>query len=115
MEPSILINVKKVLGLSDSYTPFDLDILTFINTTFSNLHQLGVGPSDGFSIEDETTEWNDFLPNGPILNIVKSYICLKVKLLFDPPSTSFALEAMKQQIEEFENRIVLANELTETL
>ena len=114
MEPSILVNTKKILGLNADYTSFDLDILTHINAAFSTLHQLGIGPSDGFSVEDDTTEWNDFLANGPILNTVKSYIYLKVRMLFDPPSTSFAIESMKQQIEEFENRLVLANELTES-
>lgn len=115
MEESILEATKKILGLPAAHTAFDHDILTHINATFGVLYQMGIGPTSGFMIEDTEDVWNDFLPNGPMLNMVKSYIFLKVKFLFDPPTTSFTQAAMKEQIDEFENRLVLANELTESL
>jgi hypothetical protein len=115
MEESILESTKKILGLPAAHTAFDPDISTHINATFSTLYQMGIGPSSGFMIADTDDVWNDFLPNGPILNLVKSYMYLKVRMLFDPPGTSFAQTAMNDQIAEFENRILLANELTDSL
>lgn len=105
MEDSILNSTKKILGLGEDYTAFDLDIITHINSVFSILFQLGVGPADGFLIEDAGTTWSDFLEDNVGLNMVKSYIFLKVRLLFDPPGTSFAIDAMNHQISEYEWRI----------
>jgi hypothetical protein len=111
METSILTSTKKVLGLSESYTAFDLDIIIHINSTFSVLTQLGVGPSTGFSIEDDTTEWEDFIEtNTELYNMVKTYMCLKVRLLFDPPATSFAINAFENQIREYEWRMTALQE-----
>ena len=105
MEASILTSVKKVLGLDEAYTVFDLDILTHINAAFSVLNQLGVGPVDGFMIEDKVTEWAAFgVPNNQ-LNMVRTYVFLKVKMLFDPPATSFLIEMTNKQISEFEWRL----------
>lgn len=110
MEQSILTSTKKILGVASNYTAFDLDIITHINSVFSSLNQLGVGPADGFYIEDDSAVWNDLeLPLNQ-LNIVKSYVFLKVKMLFDPPTTSYLLDAMKQQIQEFEWRLNLFRE-----
>lgn len=101
MEKSILKSIKKVLGLDAEYTAFDPDVLMHTNATFSVLHQLGVGPPGGFFIAGEDSEWGDFLPEtDPMLNAVKTYVYLKVRLIFDPPSTSFALSAMEKQVEE---------------
>lgn len=110
MEQSILKSTKKVLGLSEDYTVFDLDVLTHVNGVFTTLHQLGVGPGTGFMIEDDTALWTDFLVPTPDLNAVKSYVFLRVRLLFDPPSTSFHLEAMNNQIKELEWRLNVSRE-----
>lgn len=105
MEPSILISTKKILGVSADYTAFDLDILTHINSAFANLDQLGVGPAGGFSIEDDTAVWQALnLPSNQ-LNMVRTYIYLKTRMLFDPPTTSYMIEAMNKQIAEFEWRL----------
>lgn len=101
---SILDSTKKTLGLSPDYDVFDPDIIIHINTVFSFLNQIGVGPSEGFMIEDATTTWDQFITDSR-LNSIKSYIYLRVKLLFDPPATSFVLSAMKEQIQELEWRI----------
>jgi len=105
MEASILTSVKKVLGLDEAYTAFDLDILTHINATFSVLNQLGIGPLNGFMIEDKVAEWEDFDVPANQTNMVRTYVFLKVKLLFDPPTTSFLIEMTNKQISEFEWRL----------
>lgn len=105
MIASILTSVKKSLGLEEAYTVYDADILMFINATFSTLNQLGVGPVNGLQIEDETTTWEAFLDAELRLNFVPTYVFLKVKLLFDPPATSFAIQAIETQLKEYEWRI----------
>lgn len=107
---SILNSIKKNLGLGSDYTPFDDDIIMHINSVFSTLHQLGVGPESGFSIEDEAAVWSDFLDGDDRLNNVKTYVTLKVRLIFDPPSTSFAIESFQKQITEYEWRINVTRE-----
>lgn len=105
METSILTSTKKVLGLDKDYTVFDLDIITYINGAFSTLTQLGIGPSVGFMIQDDSAEWEDFLASDIQLNAVKTYVSLRVRMLFDPPATSFHISAMDKQIEELEWRL----------
>jgi hypothetical protein len=105
MEESILKSTKKILGIADDYTAFDLDIITHINAAFSILDQLGVGPEGGFFIEDEVATWNDFLAPSNQLNLVRTYVFLKVRHLFDPPTTSFLIEATEKQIKEYEWRL----------
>ena len=104
---SILKSVKKDLNVSldDSY--FDPELIMHINTAFSVLHQLGVGPKSGFSISDDTAVWSDFLGNNPLINIVKSYVPKKVKVLFDPPNTGPLSEALNKQLSEMEWRIMV--------
>lgn len=111
MEESILKSTKKILGLEDEYTPFDLDIITHINAAFSLLNQLGVGQEEGFYIEDSTAEWSEFLVPQNQLHLVKTYIYLKVRVLFDPPGTSFLLEAANNQIKEYEWRLNVFREV----
>ena len=111
MEESILISTKKILGLDATYTPFDLDVITHINAAFSILNQLGVGPVDGFFIEDETAKWDDFLVPLNQISLVKTYVYLKVRVLFDPPGTSFLLEAANNQIKEYEWRLNVFREV----
>lgn len=105
MEQSILTSTKKVLGLDAAYTIFDLDVITHINAAFSILTQLGVGPVDGFFIEDESATWDIYGVPPEQLNLVKTYVYLKVRILFDPPSTSFHLTAAQDQVKEYEWRL----------
>ena len=91
MEDSVLQSTKKILGLSEEYTVFDHDIITHINAAFSVLNQIGIGPLAGFFIEDDIAEWADVNLPANQLGLVKTYIFLKVRLLFDPPTTSFLL------------------------
>jgi len=105
LSTSILTSTKKILGVSADDTVFDLDIITHINSAFSTLCQLGIGPATGFMIEDATAQWDDFLGDDWRFNSVKSYVYLKVRSLFDPPTTSYLLNAMKEQIQEFEFRL----------
>ena len=113
MEQSILISTKKILGIAEDYTVFDLDIITHINTAFSTLAQLGVGPNNGFMIEDDTAVWTDFLDDDLQYNSVKSYVFLRVRQLFDPPSTSYLISAYERQILELEWRLSTHREETE--
>lgn len=111
MADSILDSTKKILGLAADYTPFDLDIITHINATFSVLNQLGIGPEDGFLIEDNGPTWNDYSVPAVQRNLVRSYVYLKVRLLFDPPTTSYLIESMNRQISEFEWRLSTLREV----
>ena len=112
MEQSILTSTKKILGVAEDYTVFDLDIITHINTAFSTLTQLGIGPVEGFMIEDEDAEWEDFIGVDNRLNSVKSYVFLKVRQLFDPPTTSYLIGAVDKQIQELEWRLNTTREAT---
>ena len=107
---SILTSIKKLLGIAEEYEHFDEDIIIHINSVLMILTQLGVGPSEGFRIEDETATWNDFIPDDVRLDSVKSYMHLKVKLLFDPPLSSAAIDSMNRMISEFEWRLNVAAE-----
>ena len=102
---SILTSIKKMLGITEEYEQFDADLIMHINSVFSILTQLGVGPSEGFSIKDKTDVWSDFIPDDPRLESVKSYVYMKVKLLFDPPLSSTVMESMNRMISEFEWRL----------
>lgn len=102
---SILTSIKKLLGLPEEYDVFDTDIIIHINSAFSTLSQLGVGPPDGFFIEDATEQWGMFLGDDQQINSVKTYVYLKVRLLFDPPTTSFAIDSFKKQADELEWRL----------
>ena len=105
---SILTSIKKLLGIEEEYTQFDNDIIMYINTVFLNLTQLGVGPEEGFLIEDDTATWYDFIGDSNQLQAVKSYMYLKVKLLFDPPLSSSVIESMNRMIAELEWRLNVA-------
>lgn len=105
MEPSILKSTKKILGVGDDDSAFDLDILTHINSSFAIVSQIGVGPTTGFFIEDDTAEWADIDLPADQLALLRSYMFLKVRMLFDPPPTSFHIKAMEDQIAEHYNRL----------
>ena len=113
MSESILTSTKKILGLEEDYTAFDFDVLTHINTAFSKLNQLGVGPVDGYQIEDAAATWDAFLGSNPKYNMVKTYVYLVVRSFFDPPQSSIANTMMKEQIEQFEWRLNALREETE--
>lgn len=103
---SILTSIKKLLGIEESYEIFDPDIILYINSAFSTLTQLGVGPEEGFSIKDKTTNWSEYLNNDPRLDLIKNYVFLKVKLIFDPPTSSSVQSAYERMIQELEWRIL---------
>lgn len=106
---SILNSIKKLLGIDAAYPHFDADIIMHINSVFSILTQLGVGPSNGFSITGPDEKWSDFISeNQNHFALVKSYMHLKVKLLFDPPLGSAVIESINRQISEFEWRLFVA-------
>jgi len=100
VETSVLRSTKAILGLAAEYDPFDLAIITHINYAFSNLNQLGVGPTLGVFIEDETAEWEDLGLSDVMLNLVRTYVFLIVRNLFDPPQTGYYLTATEKQIDE---------------
>lgn len=102
---SILQSIKKLLGMDASYEAFDADIIMHINTAFAVLKQLGVGPPNGFSITDDSAVWSDYTADGAFNEAVKTYIYLKVKLIFDPPSSGAAIETTKEVIKELEFRL----------
>ena len=102
---SILTSIKKLLGITEEYEHFDTDIVIHINTALSTLNQLGVGPDDGFSIADKESVWSDFIGTNKLLEPVKSYVYLKVRLIFDPPQSSAVIEAINRQVSELEWRI----------
>lgn len=106
---SILESVKKMLGITSEYTHFDPDIIMHINSVFMILNQLGIGPTEGFAIEDKNATWEDYLEDDLTkLQMVKSYMGLKVRLLFDPPTSSAHMTAITQSISEFEWRLNVA-------
>lgn len=112
---SILISVKKMLGITADYTHFDADIIMHINSVFMILHQLGVGPEEGFMIESDRETWDEFIKDEFTIESVKSYMYLKVGLLFDPPTSSNVMEAKNRLANELEWRLNTAvdNKITE--
>ena len=108
---SILTSIKKLLGIDAEYKHFDPDLIMHINSVFSILTQLGVGPPNGFSITGDSEKWDSFIAKDPDnFSLVKSYMHLKVKLLFDPPLGSAVIESINKQISEFEWRLNVAAE-----
>ena len=105
MMDSILTSIKKLLGVGEEYTHFDADIIMHINSVIFVLTQIGIGPVDGFSITSKDQTWDDFLQGRINIESVKSYVYLKVRLLFDPPNNSFLVEAIERQISEYEWRL----------
>lgn len=102
MNNSILDNVKKIANVTPTDTAFDEDLILFVNGIFARLNQLGIGPINGFMIEDSTTTWDAFIGNDLNLNQVKTYVALKTKLMFDPPATSFHTTSMQELLTELE-------------
>ena len=108
MQDSILMTIRKLV-CGDPYADhFDTDLLIHINACFSILNQLGVGPESGFVVTDETQSWSSYIADNRTLNMVKTYVTLKVKKIFDPPLTSSVLEAMDKEISQLEWRLNVA-------
>ena len=109
MIDSILTSIKKLLGIEETYEHFDQDIMMHINSVIGILTQLGVGPSSGFFIVDKTATWKDFLgSDADKLESVRTYVYMKVRLIFDPPATAAAIESMNRLVSEFEWRLNVA-------
>lgn len=102
---SILTSIKKLLMLDESYEHFDEDIIMHINSVLATLTQLGVGPPEGFSISDKSATWSDFIGDAKNLEAIRSYVYLKVRLLFDPPTSSALIDSINHQASEYEWRI----------
>lgn len=113
---SILTSIKKLLGITEEYEQFDMDIVMHINTVLSILTDMGVGPEDGFVIEDKTALWSDYIPDLTKTNLhtIKTYMFLKVRQMFDPPTSSNVVESSKEMIRELEWRILHNTEFRKT-
>lgn len=105
MDSSILTDVKKMLGIVEEYEHFDTDIIIHINSVLTILTQLGVGPSDGFTIKNKDSTWSEFISDNKMLESVKTYLYMRVRLLFDPPASSTVMDSIKNSIAEFEWRL----------
>lgn len=102
---SILVSIKKLLGLSEEYDAFDMDIIIHINTVISILAQEGVGPNKAFAISDSSATWLDFTGDDTNIEMVKSLVFLRVRMLFDPPTSSAVIESINNTIKELETRL----------
>lgn len=112
---SILTSIKKLLGITEEHTNFDADIIAHINSVFADLAQMGVGPSNGFTIWDSSAIWDDFISDSLLLQSVKSYMYLRVKILFDAASMgSSTMASYERQIAQWEWRLNIAAESEET-
>lgn len=107
---SILTSIKKLLGIAEDYDHFDMDLIIHINTVFMGLTQMGVGPAEGFTINSSFDTWDRFVTSDQNLEAVKSYVYLKVKLLFDPPLSSAVIESTNRLISELEWRLTVGAE-----
>lgn len=114
MNDSILDSIKKLIGgIPEDYHHFDEDVITQINMAFATLHQLGVGPENGFSIEDQSAIWDEFMDPCPVRDMAKTYIQFKVRLAFDPPTIASVMTSFENQIAELEWRMLVACDVEE--
>jgi hypothetical protein len=113
MEQSILLSTKKVLHIGPDDESFDLDIMTHINSAFSDLNDIGVGPAEGFTIEDDAPEWEAFSDDVVQRNRVKTFVFLKVRLAFDPPQMPPLLASLEKQLEQTTWRLSVGRETTD--
>lgn len=105
IQDSILETVKNLIGVASECADFDTNIMVHINSAIMTLRQIGIGPKNGFSVRDSSSTWTDYIDDINLYESVKDYIYLKVKIVFDPPTSSYVLEAMKEQIKELEWRL----------
>ena len=113
---SILTSVKKIIGISEEDESFDTDLIMHINSVLMILNQLGVGPEDGFSITDKSAVWTDVIGDNKLIEATKTFVGLKVRLIFDPPTSSAVLDSINKTISELEWRInvMVENKANET-
>lgn len=107
---SILDSVKKLLGISEEYEQFDQDVIMHVNSVFVVLNQLGIGPSTPFSISSNAETWSDFFGSDVDNAMVRSYVYLRVRMLFDPPTIGSVVEACNKQIDELTWRLMIAGD-----
>lgn len=110
MGESILTSIKKMLGISEEYEAFDLDIMICINSALSSLNQLGVGPADGFIVRNKSDSWIDLIGDSKKFESVKNYVYLKTRMTFDPPTNSSIASSFENQIKELEFRLTVKAE-----
>lgn len=108
---SILATLRSLLEVDVADSSYDSVLVPYVNSAIASLTQMGVGPSTGYSIVGATERWNDFVQDATLLSLVKSYIHLKIKLIFDPPTNSTVIEAINHQISELEFRIPIQLDL----
>lgn len=114
MDESILTSIKKLLGIAEDDMSFDTDVIMHINSILNICEQLGVG-KEGFTISDESSTWEDFIDSTVNVDLVKSYIYVRTRLLFDPPTNSFLVDSLKKQADEFEWRLTIAHDHDNTI
>lgn len=114
MDESILITIKKLLDIDEDDDSFDTDVISHINSTLADLAQLGVGPEEGYVIEDDIPTWRDLVNGSKLLTFVIDYVHLSVKLVFDPPQSSALISAIERRIEKLEWRISTAVDTIKT-
>lgn len=105
MNESILNTIKKLLGINEEDSSFDIDVMVHINMAINTLMQLGVGPQTGYAITGNTETWSDYISDMSKLEMIKTYILLKVKLIFDPPNSSRVIESYENMIKELDFRL----------
>jgi len=112
MNESILNTIKKMIGIEDDYDAYDTDIIVSINAAFGTLNQIGIGPDEGFSISDASTTWDAYTTEVTVLNLLKQYIYLKVKNVFDPSASSAVSTSYDNVVKELEWRLNMEHEKT---
>ena len=110
LQESILNTIKKMIGVEENYKQFDIDLIVHINTAFAALAQIGHNLKDGYFISDMNNIWSEYITDTRLLDPIKTYVYLKTKLVFDPPSSSMVIESMKQTLKELEFRIQISAE-----
>lgn len=108
---SILNSIKKVLGIDPSYDVFDVDILMHINSVFADLHQIGAAPNPPIKVMDETTVWDDFIQGKENVDMVQTYVALRVRLLFDPPTSAYGIDSLQKQADKLEWRLSILEDV----
>ena len=107
MEESILKTIKQLIGCPDDFEQFDLDLIVHINSAFATLTQLGVGPKEGYRITGADNEWSEFEDDAQKLSLIKDYVYIKTRLLFDPPTSGSLMDSLKEQLKEMEWRLYM--------
>lgn len=107
MEESILKTIKQLIGCPDDFEQFDLDLIVHINSSFATLTHLGVGPKEGYRITGADNAWSEFEDNAQKLSLIKDYVYIKTRLLFDPPTSGSLMDSLKEQLNEMEWRLYM--------